>query len=189
MPVGRLAGLLARVEDALLVLLLAVMVALAGGQILLRNAFDAGLFWGDPLLRVLVLWVGMVGAMAAARADRHITVDVLARLLPARARARARAFTDGCAAAVCAILAWHAARLVAAARANRRLLAGFRTCCEVAGVLGRKRRALAAHASQVTGVEGQARWPTLRDVSRGEFAACFDRDREFFQTTEVVAHA
>lgn len=114
MPVGRLAGLLARVEDALLVLLLAVMVVLAGGQILLRNAFDAGLFWGDPLLRVLVLWVGMVGAMAAARADRHITVDVLARLLPARARARARAFTDGCAAAVCAILAWHAARLVAA---------------------------------------------------------------------------
>lgn len=81
------------------------------------------------------------------------------------------------------------ARFVAAVRANRRLLAGFRTCCEVAGVLEGKRRALAAHASQMTGVEGHARWPTLRDVSSGEFAACFDRDREFFQTTEVVAHA
>jgi TRAP-type C4-dicarboxylate transport system permease small subunit len=116
--VGRAAGLLERVEDALLVFLLAVMVALAGGQILLRNAFDTGLFWGDPLLRVLVLWVGMVGAMAAARADRHITVDVLARLLPARARAAVRAFTDGCAAAVCAILAWQAARLVVAEHAG-----------------------------------------------------------------------
>ena len=114
MPLGRLAGLLGRVEDALLVLLLSVMVALAAGQILLRNAFDAGLFWGDPLLRVLVLWVGMVGAMAAARADRHITVDVVARLLPPRARRYARALTDACAAAVCGVLAWHAGRFVVA---------------------------------------------------------------------------
>ena len=109
---GRLAGLLAWLEDALLVVLLALMILLAGGQIVLRNGFDSGLVWADPLLRVLVLWVGLVGAMAAARADRHITVDVLSRLLPDRPRRRARAFTDACAAAVCAVLAWHAARLV-----------------------------------------------------------------------------
>lgn len=114
MTVGQLAGLLARVEDALLVLLLAAMVVLAGGQILLRNVLDAGLVWADPLLRVLVLWVGMAGAMAAARADRHITVDVLSRLLPERARRGARALTDLATAVVCALLAWHAARFVAA---------------------------------------------------------------------------
>jgi TRAP-type C4-dicarboxylate transport system permease small subunit len=112
--VGRLAGLLARAEDALLVLLLSAMVLLAGGQILLRNVLDAGLVWADPLLRVLVLWVGMAGAMAAARADRHITVDVLSRLLPERARRRTRALTDLATAAACALLAWHAARFVAA---------------------------------------------------------------------------
>jgi TRAP-type C4-dicarboxylate transport system permease small subunit len=111
---GRLAGLLAWLEDAVLVLLLSVMILLAGGQILLRNGFDAGLVWADPLLRVLVLWVGLVGAMAAARADRHITVDVLSRFLPERPRRYARALTDACTAAVCAVLAWHAARLVVA---------------------------------------------------------------------------
>ena len=109
---GRLAGLLAWLEDAVLVLLLSLMVVLAGGQILLRNGLDAGLVWADPLLRVLVLWVGLVGAMAAARADRHITVDVLSRLLSPRARRYTRALTDVCTAAVCAVLAWHAARLV-----------------------------------------------------------------------------
>ena len=109
---GRLAGLLARLEDALLVVLLSAMILLAGGQIFLRNGFDAGLVWADPLLRVLVLWVGLVGAMAAARADRHITVDVLSRLLPERPRRYTRALTDACTAAVCAVIAWHAARLV-----------------------------------------------------------------------------
>lgn len=112
MGTGRRAGLLASLEDALLVFILSVMILLAGGQILLRNVFDAGLVWADPLLRVLVLWVGLVGAMAAARDDRHITVDVLSRLLPERARRVARALTDASAATVCAVLAWHATRLV-----------------------------------------------------------------------------
>lgn len=79
------------------------------------------------------------------------------------------------------------ARFAAALRANRRLLSGFRTYCEIGTVRDGKRRALAAHASQMTGLEGHAHWPTLRDVSRGEFAACFERDREFFQTSEVIA--
>jgi TRAP-type C4-dicarboxylate transport system permease small subunit len=109
---GRLAGLLARLEDALLVVLLSAMILLAGGQIALRNGFDAGLVWADPLLRVLVLWVGLVGAMAAARADRHITVDVLSRLLPEGPRRYVRALTDVCTAAVCAVIAWHAGRFV-----------------------------------------------------------------------------
>ncbi|HET9062150.1 MAG TPA: PIG-L deacetylase family protein [Candidatus Binatia bacterium] len=76
-------------------------------------------------------------------------------------------------------------RARAALRANQRLLAGFRTRCEIAPVLEGKRRALAAHASQMTGIAGHEHWPTLHDVSSGEFAACFDRDREFFETSEV----
>jgi LmbE family N-acetylglucosaminyl deacetylase len=76
-------------------------------------------------------------------------------------------------------------RGVASVRANRRLLRGYRTYCEIGDVLDRKREALAAHASQTRGLAGRSPWPTLTDVSRGEFVACFDRDAEFFQTTEV----
>jgi len=37
-------------EDGILVVLLSVMILLAAAQILLRNVFDIGLFWGgsDP---------------------------------------------------------------------------------------------------------------------------------------------
>jgi TRAP-type C4-dicarboxylate transport system permease small subunit len=113
---GVLAALLRwtrRLEDGLLVVLLAAMIALAGAQILLRNLADTGIAWGDPLLRVLVLWVGLMGAMAATRDHNHIAVDVLSRLLPPRSRDAVRAATDLFAALVCAVLAYHGGRLVA----------------------------------------------------------------------------
>ena len=56
-----------RAEDALLVILLTAMIVLACTQILLRNFFDSGIVWIDPLLRVMVLWLGLVGATVATR--------------------------------------------------------------------------------------------------------------------------
>ena len=113
MHLERLAALIERLEDATLVLLMTVLVVLAGAQIVLRNLFDSGLVWADPSVRVLVLWVALLGAMAAARQGRHITVDLVARALPPRLAAPVRALTDLFAAGVCGVLAWHAARLVA----------------------------------------------------------------------------
>jgi TRAP-type C4-dicarboxylate transport system permease small subunit len=104
---------LRRVEDALLALLLGTMVLLAGGQILLRNVLEIGLIWADPLLRALVLWVGLFGALVASREDRHISIDVLSRVLPARIGAFARAVTSLFTAGVSAVVAYHAARFVA----------------------------------------------------------------------------
>ncbi len=68
-----------RAEDALLVLLLSTMIVLASTQILLRNLFDSGFVWIDPLLRVLVLWLGLIGATVATRNNRHIRIDLLTR--------------------------------------------------------------------------------------------------------------
>ncbi len=93
-------------ETGLLAGLLTAMVVLAGSQIILRNLFDAGLLFADPLLRVMVLWVGMLGALAAAKGNRHITMDVLGPLLPARGKAAAAAVSALFAVVVCAALAW-----------------------------------------------------------------------------------
>jgi len=105
-------------EDMLLALVLGVMIALAAGQILLRNAFDIGWLWSAPLLRVLVLWVGMLGALAATRKDEHIAIDALSRLLPRAGRCVVHAFTRVFAAGVSLLIAYHAARLVLEERAG-----------------------------------------------------------------------
>jgi TRAP-type C4-dicarboxylate transport system permease small subunit len=106
-------GTLQRLEDGLLALLLGALIVLAALQILLRGVFGTGLAWADPLLRALVLWLGLLGAVAASRDGRHITVDAVSRLLPGRMRAAVTVATSLFAAAVSALIAWHAGRFVA----------------------------------------------------------------------------
>lgn len=111
-PLAGVLRVLGVIEDGLLVVLLAAMVAVAGAQIVLRNFFDGALLWADPLLRVAVLWVGMIGAMVATRGDRQITIDVVSRFLPDRWRSGVRVLTDWFTAVVAAVVAWSAFRLV-----------------------------------------------------------------------------
>jgi TRAP-type C4-dicarboxylate transport system permease small subunit len=110
--VGRLLRVTALVEDALLVLILAAMVILSATQIILRNLFDGAILWADPMLRVAVLWVGMIGAMVATRSDKQISVDAVSRFLPTLWKARVRVITDLFTAAVSGVVAWSALRLV-----------------------------------------------------------------------------
>jgi TRAP-type C4-dicarboxylate transport system permease small subunit len=68
-----------RIEDGILAALLTLMIAVAVVQILLRNFFGAGIIWGDVLVRILVLWIGLTGAMIATRQNKHISIDLVAR--------------------------------------------------------------------------------------------------------------
>ena len=69
-------------EKHLLVLLLSGMIGFAFLQVVLRNLFHTGLIWAEPLLRHLVLWLGMLGASLATRQKKHISIDVVTRFLP-----------------------------------------------------------------------------------------------------------
>jgi len=100
------------VEDGLLAFTLGSMVLLAATQILLRNFFDSGITWGDPTLRVMVLWVALLGAMVATRNGNHIRIDILTHILPGRYHHIAHRLTDLFAGIVCALLAWHGGRFV-----------------------------------------------------------------------------
>ncbi len=111
--IERAVAVLRAVEDAITVLLVVVMVLLAASQILLRNVWDVGLVWADPLLRVMVLWVGLLGAMVATRTNNHITIDVLSRFLPPLLKRIARWVTGLFASAVCALIAYEGVRFVA----------------------------------------------------------------------------
>ena len=105
------------IENALLVIMLAAMVSLAAAQILLRNFFNYSIFGADQLLRLLVLWVALLGAVAASREDKHISVDLFSRLFSTRARSAVRVILDLFTISVCLLLAWHAGRFVASERA------------------------------------------------------------------------
>ncbi|MDX1460706.1 MAG: TRAP transporter small permease [Xanthomonadales bacterium] len=99
-------------EDALLLLILTGMIGLAAGQIVLRNIFDTGFIWTDELLRMLVLWIAMAGALAASRRDRHISIAILDRYLPDWANRGVQVFIDAFTSAVCGIVCWHSLRFV-----------------------------------------------------------------------------
>ena len=101
-----------RLEDALLTALLAGLVGLAAYQVLARNFGDGGLLFGDALVRVIVLWITMVGAMIAARTDDHIRIDALTRFMPPWLRGASQRFAALFTAAVCATLAWYSYQFV-----------------------------------------------------------------------------
>jgi TRAP-type C4-dicarboxylate transport system permease small subunit len=96
-----------RAEDGLLALLLGVMIVLAGTQILMRNLFDSGFVWIDPLLRVLVLWLGLIGATVATRHNRHIRIDLLSRYFERNTHRLIQAVVGQVSAWTCLVIAWY----------------------------------------------------------------------------------
>lgn len=100
------ARVLQKLEDTILVSLLLVMIFMAVLQIFLRNFFDSGIVWGDSLIRILVLWIGLVGAMVASRTDNHISIDILSRYLPSRIKRFTTLLTHVFTAGVTALMAW-----------------------------------------------------------------------------------
>lgn len=101
-----------RIEDGILVAILLAMILLAGADILARTLFNGGIIWAAPVLRVMVLWVGLLGALLATRSREHISIDLLSRLLSKRPRALVRSVGSLFAAVVCGLLAWHAQEFV-----------------------------------------------------------------------------
>jgi TRAP-type C4-dicarboxylate transport system permease small subunit len=97
-----------RFEESLLVIILLCTIIFAVAQIFLRNFFHSGIPWGDSLVRILVLWLGLIGAMIASRNHRHIKIDILSRHLNPPNQIRLRRFTDVITSTVCFIVAWYA---------------------------------------------------------------------------------
>ncbi len=110
--VERLFSWLRRIEDALLALLLTAMIGVAATQVLLRNFFDTGLYWGDSAVRVMVLWVAMLGAMVASRSDEHIRIDLAGRYLPPAMKVHVARLVNFCVFALLCAFAWYSAEFV-----------------------------------------------------------------------------
>jgi len=99
--------ILYQVEDAILVGLLTLMIGMSVTQIFLRNLFESGIVWSDVLVRILVLWVGLVGAMVASRQGNHITIDLLDRHLPVYAKPVVNFVVELFTAVICTVVVYY----------------------------------------------------------------------------------
>ncbi len=68
--------------------------------------------WIDPLLRTLVLWIGLAGAVVATRTDKHIKIDVLVKYLPVKLSPLIQRSVYFFTLLVCVLISWHATRFV-----------------------------------------------------------------------------
>lgn len=100
------------IEDWLLVSMLAVMVVLAVTQIIYRNVAGGGVVWIDPLLRMLVLWVALSGAVIASRTDNHIRIDFFAKYISGRYYVYIKRLVHFYCVLVCGFIAWHSVSFV-----------------------------------------------------------------------------
>ena len=105
---GRLA------ENVALLVLLGTMIGVSVFQIvnrqLLGGAFS--LAWADELVKMIVLWLAMVGSIAACRDNKHIRIDLITHILSGTIVSWIKVVVDLFAAGVCAVIAWQAWRLI-----------------------------------------------------------------------------
>lgn len=96
---------LVKIETVFLVLFLTVMILLSFSQVVLRNFFDTGLLWADPLVRHLLIWAGFLGAAIATHEEKHISIDALSKFFSPRWKAISQIVTSLFAVIVCYYLA------------------------------------------------------------------------------------
>ena len=105
-PLARINALISRLEDSLLIGLVASLLLLAVAQIILRNAFGQGILWAEPAMRIAVLWIGMVGGMVACREGGHIKINLFEVYFRGRARRVLASLAHLGACLTCATLAY-----------------------------------------------------------------------------------
>lgn len=99
-------------EDSILVGLLLLMIVMAVLQIFLRNLFVTGIVWSDVLVRILVLWLGLMGAMVASRQGNHINIDIMDRYLSERKKIIVKFIVEVFTAFICLIVAYYSLQFV-----------------------------------------------------------------------------
>ena len=105
-PLARLNRLIIRLEDSLLIGLVASLLLLPVAQIVLRNVFGEGILWAEPAIRIAVLWIAMIGGMVACREGGHIKINLFEVYAEGRARRVLAGIAQLGACLTCAVLAY-----------------------------------------------------------------------------------
>ena len=115
---------LGKVETGALCLIIAMMLGLAILKIVLRYIFSTSLLWSDIMLQHLVLWLCLFGAARATCERRHISIDVLSRVLPENITRWTNLVIDCIALGVVAILAYYGFLFIEDEKLSEKILIG-----------------------------------------------------------------
>lgn len=75
-------GIIDRIEEVLISLLLGLATLLVFAQVVARYAFNTGITWAPELVQHFFLWTVMIGASYGFKHGVHLGVDVLMKKLP-----------------------------------------------------------------------------------------------------------
>lgn len=88
-------------------LLLVAMLISIGTQVIARFVIGAPTVWAEELARFLLVAITMIGSAALIEKNRHITIDIVAQSLPARAQVVIAWLRDTITLIVCGLLAYY----------------------------------------------------------------------------------
>ena len=114
---------LGKIETGALCLIIAMMIGLALLKIVMRF-FNVSLLWSDMMLQHLVLWLCLFGAARATCERRHISIDVLSRILPEKITRWTNFVIDCVALVVVAILAYYGFLFIEDEKSSEAILIG-----------------------------------------------------------------
>ncbi len=98
---------LGQLETGVLCFIIVMLLGLAILKVVMRYIFAASLLWSDLMLQHLILWLCFFGAAVATCERRHISIDVLSRVLPKRITVWSDLVVDCLALIVVAVLAYY----------------------------------------------------------------------------------
>ncbi|MCX5731568.1 MAG: TRAP transporter small permease, partial [Deltaproteobacteria bacterium] len=111
--------------DLVVVLVLLSMVVLPVAGALWRRFTGQSIPSATVLVQHLTLWIGFLGALLASRAGKHLHLTTLDLFPDGRAREAVKVFTGWVSAAVTAVLAYAAAKLVHVESESRMVIGGI----------------------------------------------------------------
>ena len=115
---------LGKIETGALCLIVAMMLGLAILKIVMRYVFSASLLWSDIMLQHLTLWLCFFGAALATCERRHISIDVLSRILPGSVTRWTNFIIDCVALVVVGILAYYGFLFIEDEKSSTAILIG-----------------------------------------------------------------
>ena len=109
---NKVLNFLYKIEDTMLVTALLLMILTAVIQLLLRNFMSSGVVWANAMVRILVLWCGLLGAMIATRQKSHISIDLVSRYLTEKVVKVFSVITQLFTAIICLTMAYYSFMLI-----------------------------------------------------------------------------